>query len=71
MLLPSKEAEPKPSKGEGKNLLARKDFLDEMLAYGVVFLLIGKESGKGGVVQGPVRCFLMCFLRMYRMGHHL
>lgn len=57
-LLPSKENEPKPSKGNGKNLLTRKEFMDEMLTFVVVFVLLGKVTGEekywasGGPIEG-------------------
>lgn len=57
-LLSTKEVEPKPSKGDGKNLLARKMFVDEMLASGVMFALLRKESSNGGVVPEVVRGLL-------------
>lgn len=43
VLMPSKEVEPKLSKGDGKNLLARKEYADKMLASRVVFVLLEKE----------------------------
>lgn len=46
MLLPNQEMEPKPSKGDDKSLLGMKGFVDEMLAFGVLFVLLGKEISK-------------------------
>jgi hypothetical protein len=43
VLIPSKKVEPKISMGDGKNLLARKEFADKMLASGVVCVLLKKE----------------------------
>ena len=43
VLLPSKEVEHKPSKGEGITLLARKEFVGEALKSGIVYVLIGRE----------------------------
>lgn len=56
-LLPSKENEPKPSKGNGKNLLTRKEFVDEMLTFVVVFVLLGKESNRGREVLAKWRTY--------------
>jgi hypothetical protein len=36
-----------PSLKKKKNLLARKEFVDEMIASRVVFVLLGKENNKG------------------------
>lgn len=44
VLLPSKEVEPKPTKGDSENLFVRKEFVDEMFACKVVLVLMGKES---------------------------
>jgi hypothetical protein len=44
VLLLSKEVKSKPSRDDDKNLLARKEFVAEMLASGVVFVMLGKES---------------------------
>ncbi|KAG5532176.1 hypothetical protein RHGRI_026710 [Rhododendron griersonianum] len=42
LLVPSKEVDPKPTKGEGSNLLARK-FMEDAADSGLVYVLIGKE----------------------------
>jgi len=44
VLLPNKEVEPKPTKGDSENRLVRKEFVDEMFACRVVLVLMGKES---------------------------
>jgi hypothetical protein len=75
VLLPSKEVECKPSKGYGKNLLAKKEFVDEMLASEVVFVLLGKESSKEGVVPEAMRGLLEefddVFTKDLQKGYHL
>ncbi|KAK4566584.1 hypothetical protein RGQ29_002738 [Quercus rubra] len=42
VLLPCKEIEPKPTSGGGKNLLAKRAFVEEMFDSGLVFVLLGK-----------------------------
>lgn len=46
VLLLSKEVESKPSREDDKNLLVKKEFVVEMLASGVVFVMLGKGSIK-------------------------
>lgn len=42
VLPPSKEVEPKPSKGDGKNILARKEFVDEIVGFRGCISIIGQ-----------------------------
>lgn len=70
-LVAIKDFELKPSKGEGKNSVAMKKLVDDLLDSHVVFVSRGKESGKGELYQSMLGIcwmnFQMCFLR----GYHL
>ena len=66
VLLPCKEIEPKPTSGGGKNLLAKRAFVEEMLDSGLVFVLLGKESSKGSVVPEAVQSLLDEFANVFR-----
>ena len=57
-LLPCKEIEPKSTSGGGKNLLAKRAFVEEMFDSGLVFGLLGNESSKGSVVPEAVQSLL-------------
>lgn len=57
-LLPSQKMEPKPLKGDGKTLLAKKEFVKEVLSSKVMFVLLGKESSKGEELHELVKRLL-------------
>ena len=65
VLLPCKEIEPKPTSGGGKNLLAKRAFVEEMFDSGLVFILLGKESSKGSVVPEAVQSLLDEFANVF------
>ncbi|KAG5527003.1 hypothetical protein RHGRI_028065 [Rhododendron griersonianum] len=54
VLVPSKEVDPKPTKGEGSNLLARK-FMEDAADSGLVYVLIGKECATDSPIPESVR----------------
>ncbi|XP_050255227.1 uncharacterized protein LOC126701144 [Quercus robur] len=65
VLLPCKEVEPKPTSGGGKNLLAKRAFVEEMFDSGLVIVLLGKESSKGSVVPEAVKSLLDEFANVF------
>ena len=65
VLLPCKEIKLKPTSGEGKNLLAKRTFVEEMFDSGLVFVLLGKESSKGSVVLEVVKSLLNEFANLF------
>ena len=65
VLLPCKEIEHKPTSGGGKNLLAKRAFVEEMFNLGLVFVLLGKESSKGSVVPEAVQSLLDEFTNVF------
>ena len=65
VLLPCNKIEPKPTLGGGKNLLAKRAFVEEMFDSGLVFVLLGKESSKGSVVPEAMQSLLDEFANVF------
>ena len=51
--------------GGGKNLLAKRAFVEEMFDLGLMFVLLGKESSKGNVVPEAVQSLLDEFANVF------
>jgi hypothetical protein len=64
-LLPKPEVEQRPSTGDTKTLLAKREFVEEMLDLGIVYVLLGKESSQSEVVPESVRGLLEEFADIF------
>ncbi|KAF7149502.1 hypothetical protein RHSIM_Rhsim02G0160700 [Rhododendron simsii] len=64
VLVPSKEVDPKPTKGKGSNLLARK-FMEDAADSGLVYVLIGKECAIDSPIPESARPMHSCSLNVF------